>query len=102
MLILIMSINGIWVLFEKVNKVFVQESSDAVKVPNVVDACTREGFEEKLRTFFVPKLEKCQKSLNAYLDTKKKIFPRFYFISNVALLEILSNGNMPRKIMQPR
>ena len=58
------------------------------------------GFEEILKTFFVPKLETCQKSLNEYLDMKKKIFPRFYFISNVALLEILSNGNMPRRIMQ--
>ena len=34
-----------------------------------------------------------------YLDMKKKIFPRFYFVSNVALLDILSNGNNPPKIM---
>jgi dynein heavy chain, axonemal len=44
-------------------------------------------------------LELCQKSLNEYLDTKKKIFPRFYFVSNVALLDILSNGNNPPRIM---
>ena len=34
-----------------------------------------------------------------YLDTKKKIFPRFYFVSNVALLDILSNGNNPPRVM---
>jgi len=36
--------------------------------------------------------------LPEYLDTKKKIFPRFYFVSNVALLDILSNGNNPPRI----
>ena len=35
-----------------------------------------------------------------YLDMKKKIFPRFYFVSNVALLDILSNGNNPPRIMK--
>jgi hypothetical protein len=37
--------------------------------------------------------DQCQKSLNEYLDQKKKIFPRFYFVSNVALLDMLANGN---------
>lgn len=87
-------------MFEDVDAKFKQMCMDAASIPNVVDACTREGFEAELKTFFVPKLETCQKSLNEYLDMKKKIFPRFYFISNVALLEILSNGNMPRRIMQ--
>ena len=44
-------------------------------------------------------LELCQKSLNEYLDMKKKIFPRFYFVSNVALLDMLSNSNNPMKIL---
>ena len=44
-------------------------------------------------------LEKCQKALNEYLDMKKNIFPRFYFVSNMALLDILSNSNNPVKIM---
>jgi dynein heavy chain, axonemal len=44
-------------------------------------------------------LEKCEKALNEYLEVKKGIFPRFYFVSNAALLDILSNGNNPAKIM---
>jgi dynein heavy chain len=67
-------------------------------VPSVVEACVADGREEILRAM-VKKLELCQKSLNEYLDVKKKIFPRFYFVSTVALLEILSNGNNPPKIM---
>ena len=31
-------------------------------------------------------LELCQKALTEYLDMKKNIFPRFYFVSNMALL----------------
>ena len=40
-------------------------------------------------------LEKCEKSLNQYLEKKRKRFPRFYFISPAALLFILSNGYNP-------
>jgi dynein heavy chain len=36
--------------------------------------------------------------LNEYLEQKKKIFARFYFVSNQALLDILSNGNNPEKV----
>jgi len=40
----------------------------------------------------------CEKALNEYLEQKKKVFPRFYFVSNQALLDILSNGNNPEKV----
>ena len=40
----------------------------------------------------------CEKALNDYLEAKKKSFPRFYFVSNQSLLEILSNGTNPRKV----
>jgi dynein heavy chain len=32
------------------------------------------------------------------LGQKRKIFPRFYFVSEQALLDILSNGNKPTKV----
>jgi len=34
------------------------------------------------------------------MEEKKKCFPRFYFTSSSDLLDILSNGNMPQKIMR--
>jgi dynein heavy chain, axonemal len=37
-------------------------------------------------------LDKCQKSLNDYLDLKRQIFPRFYFISTEELLSILGSS----------
>ena len=84
--------------FEGIDQEFKDLMKAAVEVPNVVDACSVEGRGEALKTM-TRNLELCQKSLNEYLDMKKKIFPRFYFVSNVALLDILSNGNNPPKIM---
>lgn len=43
-------------------------------------------------------LKVCEKALNEYLDSKRKAFPRFYFVSVNDLLDILSNGNSPMKV----
>lgn len=43
-------------------------------------------------------LEDIQKSLDMYLETKRQIFPRFYFISNDDLLEILGQSKNPLEI----
>ncbi|XP_072759448.1 dynein axonemal heavy chain 2 [Anoplolepis gracilipes] len=46
------------------------------------------------------KLEALQLALEQYLETKRLIFPRFYFISNDDILEILANSKRP-DLMQP-
>ena len=51
---------------------------DAVNEPNVISVCSVEGRQESLSNMMA-KLDQCQKSLNEYLDQKKKIFPRWVY-----------------------
>lgn len=43
-------------------------------------------------------LDKIQKCLNDYLEAKRKFFPRFYFLSNEDLLEIMGDSKKPLKV----
>lgn len=45
-------------------------------------------------------LEQCQRSLYLYLEAKRRAFPRFYFVSDQALLHILSKGANPHAIQR--
>lgn len=44
-------------------------------------------------------LDVCEKALMDFMDGKRRAFPRFYFVSTADLLDILSNGNSPNKVM---
>ncbi|XP_025195967.1 dynein heavy chain 2, axonemal [Melanaphis sacchari] len=44
------------------------------------------------------RLEETQRALELYMETKRNIFPRFYFISNDDLLDILVHSNNPKHL----
>ncbi|KAL0218105.1 hypothetical protein RCL1_008953 [Eukaryota sp. TZLM3-RCL] len=71
----------------------------ASKFTSVIDCCNDSGFLEFLE-HISQELARCQKSLDDYLDTKRRAFPRFYFISPADLLDILSKGTKPQKVQQ--
>lgn len=43
-------------------------------------------------------LDQVQKQLNRYLETKRRVFPRFYFLSDDELLQILANSQDIQKV----
>ena len=65
-------------------------------MPGVIDNCTKNKIMI-LHDWFA-KIEKCEKALYEYLEVKKKVFPRFYFLPNDTLLDVLSNGKFPTKV----
>lgn len=67
---------------------------------NVVQATNRPQLYNRLEAI-QGQLTLCEKALAEYLETKRLAFPRFYFVSSVDLLDILSNGNNPTAVSRP-
>jgi dynein heavy chain len=65
--------------------------------PGIIDLVERENiktaFEDSNK-----KLDRIQKSLNEYLEEKRLIFPRFYFLANEDLLMLLAQTKEPRAV----
>lgn len=80
--------------FSKVDKNWAKIMINASENRNVVECCADELLRSSLPTMYT-ELEKCQKSLEGYLEQKQNAFPRFYFVSNAKLLIILSQGSDP-------
>ena len=80
--------------FAKVDKDWTKIMQKASETRNIIDCCANELLRNSLPTMH-SELEKCQKSLEGYLEQKQNAFPRFYFVSNAKLLIILSQGSDP-------
>ncbi|XP_074844510.1 dynein axonemal heavy chain 14, partial [Carettochelys insculpta] len=65
--------------------------------PNALRSAAAVGVLEMLQTNNAH-LEKIQKSLEDYLEIKRMIFPRFYFLSNAELLDILAESKNPEAV----
>lgn len=83
--------------FVNIDKTWVKLMSKAFEQCNVVGLCYANDMLKFLQPM-IEGLETCQKSLASYLETKRALFPRFYFVSDPVLLEVLSQGSDPPAI----
>ena len=83
--------------FERVDTLWKQIMDICLRDPRVEIRCSEERllhtFEDCNRT-----LEYVLKQLHKFLETKRISFPRFYFLSNEDLLDILSEAKNPNRI----
>ena len=75
--------------FAKIDKEWSKVMGKAYETQLVVESAANEILRAALPMMYM-ELEKCQKSLEGYLEQKRNKFPRFYFVSNPGLLIILS------------
>ena len=58
---------------------------EACAVKNVVESANKDGLYKNLE-LQQKELEKCEKALAEYMESKRRAFPRFYFVSTADLL----------------
>lgn len=78
--------------FFEVEEDFKKVLSELCQTPSVLVTCTSDPERGKQLADIRERLASCEKALSEYLETKRLSFPRFYFVSVVDLMDIVSNG----------
>ncbi|KAG7222919.1 hypothetical protein INR49_015972, partial [Caranx melampygus] len=84
-------------MFLEVDKSWKKIMAKVNKMPNALKAATQPDLLETFQHSNVL-LDKIQKCLENYLESKRVIFPRFYFLSNDELLKILAQTRNPQAV----
>ncbi|TDL28876.1 dynein heavy chain protein 1 [Rickenella mellea] len=85
--------------FQNINTEFLTVMKKVYKSPFVVDVMNIQGVQKSLERL-ADLLNKIQKALGEYLERERASFPRFYFVGDEDLLEIIGNSKTIVRIMK--
>ncbi len=83
--------------FEQNSDQFKKIMKETQDNPKVVQACMIASREENLQQMF-KEMEDCNKSLKDYIESKRRIFTRFYFLSPEQITDILAHATDPTSV----
>ncbi|KAF3061368.1 Dynein heavy chain, cytoplasmic [Daldinia childiae] len=78
--------------FQNINSEFMTVMKKVYKQPMVIDVLGITGVQKSLERL-AELLNKIQKALGEYLEKERVSFPRFYFVGDEDLLEMIGNSN---------
>ena len=85
--------------FQNINSEFLSVMKKVNKSPFVLDILNIPGIQKNLERL-ADLLTKIQKALGEYLEKERSSFPRFYFVGDEDLLEIIGNSKDIRRVMK--
>jgi len=85
--------------FQNINSEFLTVMKKVNKSPFVLDVLNIAGIQKNLERL-ADLLTKIQKALGEYLEKERSSFPRFYFVGDEDLLEIIGNSKDIRRVMK--
>ncbi|OCF56381.1 dynein heavy chain 1, cytosolic [Kwoniella mangroviensis CBS 10435] len=85
--------------FQNINSEFLTVMKKVNKSPFALDVLNIPGIQKNLERL-ADLLTKIQKALGEYLEKERSSFPRFYFVGDEDLLEIIGNSKDIRRIMK--
>ncbi|WVN87983.1 uncharacterized protein L203_103180 [Cryptococcus depauperatus CBS 7841] len=85
--------------FQNINSEFLTVMKKVNKSPFVLDVLNIPGIQKNFERL-VDLLTKIQKALGEYLEKERSSFPRFYFVGDEDLLEIIGNSKDTHRIMK--
>jgi len=85
--------------FTNINTEFLTVMKKVYKSPFVLDVMNIQGIQKSLERL-ADLLNKIQKALGEYLERERSSFPRFYFVGDEDLLEIIGNSKDILRIMK--
>jgi dynein heavy chain 1, cytosolic len=83
--------------FQNINTEFFAMMKKVTKSPLVLDVLAIPGVQKSLERL-ADLLSKIQKALGEYLERERISFPRFYFVGDEDLLEIIGNSNETTRV----